>query len=629
MTLRTRLTLAFLLVVLVPLLIGTALMARTVPALQDRQSDQLRAVGRLGASLVEQYCERARAAADSAGRAAAGSNRAVTTQAVTALVQRGLADGVRILDPAGHPFAAAGRLPTASSAECALASDGRESFVAVGLPLRTAERPVAGTAVAAFLVSRIEAQLEAAAGSGIRVRLLPDQKDTVVEGFVGDPPDEDQVAVSQPVGVGELFVAQPRQQGPNVVLVALSVVLGAAALASLIALLLARATTRPLGELGDAAARIAGGDLETLIPVRSGDEVGRLAKAFNAMTVDLRAYIGALQGSRDELRAAVARLGDTLSATHDLDRLLSVVLETAMAAARAQAGMVLLREGQDLVLTVGRGVSERGTPENLHVALGTGLAGSVCASGTPLLASGDLPARSAAGEPTADSALAVPLKSSGEVLGVVVVYDREDGAAFASDDLASVRTLVSQAAAAVDNVLVHREAQRLSTTDALTGLWNYRYFTTAVERELERAKRFGRPMALLMLDLDHFKNVNDTYGHQRGDAVLIELAQRVRHELRDVDTTARYGGEELVVLLPETDEEGAAQAAERLCHAMRRKPFGAKSHHPVVVTTSVGAAVFPAHGATSGVLVRRADEALYEAKRAGRDTWRLAVRRKH
>ena len=155
-------------------------------------------------------------------------------------------------------------------------------------------------------------------------------------------------------------------------------------------------------------------------------------------------------------------------------------------------------------------------------------------------------------------------------------------------------------------------------------MWNYRYFQMTVGKEIERAARFSRPLALLMLDLDHFKNVNDTFGHQRGDAVLVELAARVRGQVRDVDTVARYGGEEVVVVLPETDEAGAVRAAERICDVVRRRCFGEPGQVPVDVTVSVGVAVFPMHGATAGALLRRADEALYDAKRAGRDTWRMA-----
>jgi diguanylate cyclase (GGDEF)-like protein len=309
--------------------------------------------------------------------------------------------------------------------------------------------------------------------------------------------------------------------------------------------------------------------------------------------------------------------------------MLAVVLETAMASTRAQAGMVLLLgpDRDELVLSVARGMQDC-APGQLRIPLGVGISGHVAHSGEPVLGRlgygpGELPP--GPDEPDRGSVIAVPLLSSGRVVGVLDLYDRIGADGFDERDLATIRTFASQATVAVDNVLLHEEAQRLSVTDGLTGLWNYRYFTMTVVKEIERSARFGRPLALLMLDLDHFKKVNDTLGHPRGDAVLVELAARLRAEVREVDTVARYGGEELVVILPETDEAGAAQAAERICDAVRRTPFGRPGEAAVAVTVSVGAAVFPAHGADAEDLLRRADEALYEAKRAGRDTWRAAA----
>jgi diguanylate cyclase (GGDEF)-like protein len=225
--------------------------------------------------------------------------------------------------------------------------------------------------------------------------------------------------------------------------------------------------------------------------------------------------------------------------------------------------------------------------------------------------------------------VAVPLTSSSTVIGVLLLWDRASDVDFTEDDLATLRAFTSQATVAVDNVLLHEEARRLSVTDGLTGLANYRGFTLTVGKEVERAVRFERPLALLLLDLDHFKLVNDVWGHPRGDAVLVELAARVRSQIRDVDTLARYGGEEFVVVLPETDRAGAVQAAERICAAVRRRPFGERgedAEEPIDVTLSVGIAVFPDHGTSWTALLRRADEALYAAKRGGRDGWRVAGR---
>ena len=262
------------------------------------------------------------------------------------------------------------------------------------------------------------------------------------------------------------------------------------------------------------------------------------------------------------------------------------------------------------------------------MAVGDGVSGAVALGGEPVrgrVGHGPGELWPAVGEPTGTSCIAVPLKSSGTVIGVLDLYGSALPTGFDDSDVATIRTFAAQATVAVDNVLLHEEAQRLSITDGMTGLWNYRYFTMTVTKEIERAARFDRPLALLMLDLDHFKEVNDSFGHQRGDAVLIELAGRIRAEARDVDTIARYGGEEIVVVLPETDETGARQAAERLCNAVRRKPFGDPGQPPIRLTVSVGVAVFPVHGSTASSLLACADAALYEAKHAGRDTWRVST----
>jgi two-component system cell cycle response regulator len=169
-----------------------------------------------------------------------------------------------------------------------------------------------------------------------------------------------------------------------------------------------------------------------------------------------------------------------------------------------------------------------------------------------------------------------------------------------------------------------RELRRVSVTDPLTGLWNYGYLQAALHREVARAARFHRPLSVLMLDLDLFRHVNNSYGHQRGSQVLVEFGKRVAAQTRRVDTFARYGGEEFVLILPETGAEGVGQVAERICARIREEPFGATAGMSLPLTVSIGAAVYPRHGRSAGTLLHCADEALYEAKRAGRDTWRLA-----
>jgi diguanylate cyclase (GGDEF)-like protein len=138
-------------------------------------------------------------------------------------------------------------------------------------------------------------------------------------------------------------------------------------------------------------------------------------------------------------------------------------------------------------------------------------------------------------------------------------------------------------------------------------------------QEVERAIRFNRSLSLLVIDIDHFKQINDRYGHQRGDAILAELANRVVTETRaQVDTVARYGGEEFVLLLPETPIEGGRVVAEKIRESIASKPFGSEGE-AISVTVSIGLACFPQHGSTAQTLLRAADQALYEAKGRGRN----------
>jgi diguanylate cyclase (GGDEF)-like protein len=564
-----------------------------------------------------------------------------------------------VVTPGGTVEASAGRLPgpaardvgrtsPLSLGECSRGADSSPYVIASQVPMRSANGAARGTVVTALPVdAHLLAALRSAAGGEVT---LVSGGDVVASTLSAAQAREVAaetgriVAAGQPVRIGgSLYEAVQPGPGRAVTVVVrgpastdatglaqelAAVVAAALLLAVAIGWLLARMTTRPLVELATAADRVASGDLDTQIPVTSGDEVGQLAVAFNEMTDDLRTYIEALHRSRDELRRNLARLGDTLSSTHDLNRILTVILETAMASVRARGGILLMGSPSrgELHVRMSRGVDD--LPPGARVRVGDGVLGTVGAGGDAVVgrvdASGHL---LTPGQPSGDgrSILAVPLKRSGGVLGVLGLYDTADPNGFDDADLETLRTFSAQATVAIDNVLLHQEAQRLSITDGLTGLWNYRYFTMNFAKEIERAARFHRPLSLLLLDLDKFKAVNDRYGHQRGDSVLIELATRVSAEIREVDTLARYGGEEFVLVLPETDARGAGQAAERVCEVVRRREFGHQDEEPLHVTVSVGVSVFPTHGTTAASLIRAADTALYAAKEGGRDGWRIAA----
>ncbi|HEV3398034.1 MAG TPA: diguanylate cyclase, partial [Actinomycetes bacterium] len=397
-----------------------------------------------------------------------------------------------------------------------------------------------------------------------------------------------------------------------IVLLALVVV---CLIATLLGSVLARLVSRPLGELATQARAIARGDF-TRPPtgIRSRGEIGELARAFERMRVELGEYLTALRSSRDELARSMNRLGETLSSTHDLPKLLAVVLEAAVQARRAKAGSLLLLtpDRTALVREATYGLSRRDPAERIPV--GQGVAGTVAANGRAMVLAS--PAGHGPGEPAATTQVSVPLLAQGRVLGVLSLYDREDGEPFTLGDAEALTAFAVQAAVAIENVQLHAEAERLSVTDPLTGAWNYRYFERRFEQEIERSRRFGRVLALLMLDIDHFKSVNDRFGHQRGDEVLVEFRSRVTGSVRDIDTFARYGGEEFVLILPETNLEGGLAVAEKLRVATHRTPF---CENGIRLTVSIGVACFPEHATDPEELLRAADEALYEAKLQGRD----------
>jgi len=163
--------------------------------------------------------------------------------------------------------------------------------------------------------------------------------------------------------------------------------------------------------------------------------------------------------------------------------------------------------------------------------------------------------------------------------------------------------------------------QRQAVTDELTGLSNHRRFQEVMAQEVGRSKRFGHDLGLVMLDIDHFKSVNDTYGHQQGDVVLREVARVLRESSREIDEPARYGGEELAVALPQTDLDGAYLFAERVRTALEalRIPRLNGAGGALRVTASFGAAAMPGTGDDTGSLIAAADAALYQAKRTGRN----------
>ena len=215
--------------------------------------------------------------------------------------------------------------------------------------------------------------------------------------------------------------------------------------------------------------------------------------------------------------------------------------------------------------------------------------------------------------PGARSLLVTPLVADGNPLGVLVVEQRRRSHRLERRVLATIGQFTSHAALALRNAWLLEEVRRMADTDGLTGLGNRRTFELALEREVARSARTGEQLTLVLLDIDHFKNLNDRYGHQIGDDVLRETGAALAAAAREFDTPARYGGEEFVVLLPGCPADEAVGAAERLRAAV------AGTGGAVSITASAGVATLPLNASDASELVRAADRALYESKRRGRD----------
>jgi diguanylate cyclase (GGDEF)-like protein len=220
------------------------------------------------------------------------------------------------------------------------------------------------------------------------------------------------------------------------------------------------------------------------------------------------------------------------------------------------------------------------------------------------------------------SAIVVPLILQNQVIGAISL-DSAKRSAFSEDDLWLLVSFAATATAAIRNSQLHMEMQRLAITDSLTGLYNRRGLYEFGRREIERARRFGRPLTAIMFDVDLFKNVNDSFGHDTGDQVLCILAERISRNIREVDILGRYGGDEFVILLSETDMFTAANLGERLRLCVAEIPFVLENGSAINLTISLGIAkaLIGAQDLTS--LIHSADKALYGAKQAGRNTVHL------
>jgi diguanylate cyclase (GGDEF)-like protein/PAS domain S-box-containing protein len=236
-----------------------------------------------------------------------------------------------------------------------------------------------------------------------------------------------------------------------------------------------------------------------------------------------------------------------------------------------------------------------------------------------LVLAGDKTARCSHADGVNHTYLCIPILAQGETLGILHFQATDDAPQMEASELSFKTTFAGQVGLSIANIRLREALRTQSVRDALTGLYNRRYMEEVMEREVRRAGRSGQSLSLIMLDLDHFKSFNDTYGHDAGDAVLREAAAFLLKHVRAEDFVCRYGGEEFVVILPTADQDGAQARGERLRARMRDLPIMHQGKSLGMITFSIGVAAFPQHGMSPKELMAAADAALYEAKRRGRD----------
>jgi diguanylate cyclase (GGDEF)-like protein len=295
----------------------------------------------------------------------------------------------------------------------------------------------------------------------------------------------------------------------------------------------------------------------------------------------------------------------------------AVVAETAVASIAENFDIrriALVATGQPPYLLAGHGLSEPGA-EQVHVS---SVVEHAAALRTTLLPAALDPQDDPWLDALFDGArnlVVAPLCAEGGALGVLVFeHGARRGSRIERRLLTIIERFASHTALALRNAILLDKVQQAASTDALTGIANRRSFEEALEREIARSVRTGEPVSLVMIDLDHFKTLNDTYGHQMGDQVLREVAQVLREQCRDMDVAARYGGEEFTVILPNCGSEEAVASALRLWSSV-----GEHGHATVSLTVSAGVATFPDHARTGQDLIFAADQALYDAKGGGRN----------
>jgi diguanylate cyclase (GGDEF)-like protein len=615
MSFRTRLTSFFVLIVVLPMIAVGFLVFRLISDSEQGKADaRANGLATTAASVYQSWIATARAdAREIAGDPRLLNGPGLRARAATIASQSGLSrlvltEGSRVLADAGDRSAVA---------------PGSVQIVRAG-----ATAPITVT-VSALTASQYARQLTAAdarvvvrqAGQTLSSTVpipashpLPRQGDVtaagtkyraVTQSFVGFGSEPVQVSVLSSLNATSSSAGSSRA-------VAAVFIVGFLLLAFAFSVLASRALQAQLSRFLEAARRLASGDFSSPVPTEGHDEFAALGTEFNNMSNQLEHRLDELQQERGRLRESIRRIGQTFASNLDRPALLELALQTAVDGVKADCGRLSVRPSPDEPLAESQRVGsfvgvEEQVYESERMAMSNGAMGdaNTGASGAISIALG-------------------PLEPDARVQALITVVRRTAG--FTDDDRELLRSLAAQTTLALENVDLHFQVRKQAVTDELTGLANHGRFQDLLSAEVEQVRRYHHQLGLIMLDIDNFKSVNDTYGHQQGDLVLKQVARVLSETSREADTAARYGGEELALILPHTDLEGSYAIAERLRTRVAELRIARVDGEGVLrITASLGVAA-----SSEGIkddLIADADAALYTAKREGKNrTVRAAAR---
>jgi len=329
-----------------------------------------------------------------------------------------------------------------------------------------------------------------------------------------------------------------------------------------------------------------------------------------------------IEKKRAEELAMLHETSLAITQPYDLSTLHRQIIEKAVWLLDSSAGMLYLRTDDDDVFECKVSYNNQYDPVGSQLHLGQGAAGIVAKTNQPLIISnyGTWEKKPATFAKVTDDfpLLSVPVCWQSEVKGVIQIAREPGKPSFEQSDVELLSLFSSQVAITLENSRLYQEVQSLAVFDPLTQIYNRRGFADIANREIERAQRFGHSLALLFLDIDHFKEVNDTHGHAAGDQILSEIAERCKNIIRNVDVISRHGGEEFIVLLLESDINIAQIIAKRLQSVIKEYPFQTDAG-PISITVSIGISDFNEQVNGLGTLIHNADMALYKAKSSGRN----------